>query len=165
MTIIRSNAEVLQRKLITLGVGISPSNNNAELVLGKDWCVFVGVLPDTDKIPAKAIALYDLDGDTQGRIHRSVPGKGYVTIQHPGVAVRVRSENHSSSYNKMVEILDAFAALGRTVISFAEDDSWYYVIHSVNRHTTVRSMGVDEKARRRVLACTVRTNITQQETV
>jgi len=103
-----------------------------------DWPIYKSHLPDGDNIKTNAGAIYDTSGIQD---MRSMNGK---VPEHPGIQIRIRSNNHDTAYTKIEDIARALDDVFNALITIGTVD---YEIQNVSRTSPIVSLGVDEKRR------------------
>ena len=103
-----------------------------------DWPFYISHLPDGANIETNAGAIYDTVGTQDMRsMNGNVP-------EHPGIQIRIRSNNHNTAYVKIEDIANALDEVANDSVEIGDLE---YEIQNVNRTSPIISLGVDENRR------------------
>ena len=105
-----------------------------------DWPIYTGHLPDGTNVETNAGVIYDTPG-TQDM--RSMNGK---VPEHPGIQIRIRSNNRETGYVKIENIARALDDVFNASITIG---TVAYLIQSISRTSPIISLGVEEGTKRR----------------
>lgn len=141
LPMLHSPADVVRWLLVDLGYGTDPADAGA-------WPIFVSAEPS---IPSNCVTCYDTQGLDGGRI--STTGE---RIEQPGVQIRVRGNDHATSYEKAMAIA---TAIDETVYqNTVTIDGTSYSVHQISRGQ-ILAMGRDGVSARMIhtinLICTL----------
>lgn len=125
--------KVLQAWLIEQNVGVDPDTDPIS-----SWPIYSGHMPDEGR--DNAIAVYGTEPIYDARI--LLTGE---TVLHPGLQIRVRSNDPISGYEKAWEITLALDSIEREGI---EIDGIQYMIHAIH-HRGIIPLGPEDAKRRR----------------
>lgn len=127
-------AEVIHRLLIDAELTSLPKYKT-------EWASFVGQMPDGDKTPDTAIAVYDTAGIVDGRIQRT--GE---TIVHPGINIRVRAIGYSAARKKASELFNHLDSVKNQSVQL--DNGTSYKVNAFTHTTDIVSLGEQETRNR-----------------
>lgn len=120
----------------------------------KEWPVFVGSFPDTQKVPDKAICIYDTSGFLDGRCMRT----GNVLV-HEGINIRVRgTEDYDSQYLMARNLFEKLAKIRNDPVVVKTRG---YRIKSFSHTTPIASVGETELRARKSFVLNGLVSITQ----
>lgn len=124
-------SKVIRQLLINLGLC---SN-------GATWPVYATNHPET---PDDSVAVFDVTGTTQGRVHDTGETQDFYGIQ-----VRIRSASQDAGYTKARAIMDAFdLQVGLDSVTVDTDD---YMVYAITRSSDLLSLGYESPTSRRKL--------------
>lgn len=129
---------VLRSLLIFKGLAIIP--HRLALEPAGSWPAYVSAMPDGDKVPHNAIALYDRPGAKDGRAMRT----GEVLTRWSS-QIKVRSDDYRKGWSKAEAIaaqLDAVLRLG------IDAGNYLYFCQSISR-SQIMPLGVEDGPKRR----------------
>lgn len=99
-----------------------------------DWPLYVSHLPDSDNVKTDAGAIYNTTGIND---MRSMNGK---IPQHPGIQLRIRSQNSETGYAKIEDIALTLDEIFRNTVEVDEQE---YEIQNASRTTPIVSLGLE----------------------
>jgi hypothetical protein len=105
-----------------------------------DWPIFLGNMPDNERIPDQAIAVYDTNGLKDGRLMEGP------TIRHPGFQIRVRAMDYGVGWQKAQTIEAKLDTLSRVTVQV---DGEPYSIKVVSQTGSILVLGQEPEGRRR----------------
>lgn len=145
-----SPAEVLRKRLLDLATppGSLPESE-------EDWPIFVGLQVDS---PVETIVISDTLGTSDGRLQ----GTGE-TQEHPGVQIRIRSEDYQIAWRKAVVlagILDTQIRNTQVTIVEDNDETYLYTIQAATRGPII-SLGLEQGTRRMLFTINALLSITE----
>jgi len=117
-----------------------------------DWPLYVSSMPDGDNVKTNCGAIYDTAGVLDGKL-----SSGEV-IQHPGIQIRIRSDNYEMGYAKIEKIALTLDDICWNTITIGEDS---YLLQNISRTTPVVPLGSERGYKRRFsftvnFLCTIR---------
>jgi len=132
----RSVISILADYIInTLSLMTTPSDEG-------NWPLYLSSMPDGDNIKTNCGAIYDTTGVLDGKI-----SDGEV-IQHPGIQLRIRSDDYEIGYAKIEAIA---LALDSVLFDIVSIDAVDYLLQNVSRTTAVVPLGSERGYKRRFL--------------
>ena len=105
-----------------------------------NWPLYISHLPDGSNVKTNAGAVYDTTGVND---MRSMTGEW---PQHPGIQLRIRSDNYETGYKKIEDIAHLLDEVANNTIKI---DDLEYKIQNVSRTSSIVSLGVESGTRRR----------------
>ena len=128
-----SPAMILRAALVDMGKGTFPLSNGI-------WPLYVGQFPDT---PDEAVGVFDTSGQRDGRTQ--VDG---IVHSHPGIQLRIRSNQYTSGYQKANELRIALQTIKGKIVTI---DTVQYTILVVSQIGDILSLGKSEEINKRDL--------------
>lgn len=104
------------------------------------WPLFTSHLPDLDNIKTNCGAIYDTTGVNDLRsMNGGVP-------QHPGIQIRIRSDDYETGYVKIEDIGNALDEVINQSFTIGDLE---YELQNVSRTSPIVSLGMEEGTKRR----------------
>jgi len=107
---------------------------------GNDWPLYISSMPDGDNIETNCGAIYDTAGVLDGKL-----SSGEV-IQHPGIQLRIRSDDYETGYAKIEAIALALDDVSWDTIVVGGNT---YLLQNISRTTSVVPLGSERGYKRR----------------
>ena len=133
MNLEHSPAMILRTALVDMSKGTFPLSNGT-------WPLYVGQFPDT---PDEAVGIFDTSGQRDGRTQ--VDG---VVHSHPGIQLRIRSNQYTAGYQKSNELRIALQTIKGKIVTI---DTVQYTILVVSQIGDILSLGKSEEINKRDL--------------
>lgn len=109
---------------------------------GSDWPLFISSMPDGNDVKVNCGAIYDTSGVLDGKL-----SDGEV-VQHPGIQIRIRSDDYETGYAKIEIIALALDDVDWNTIVI---NSTTYLFQNISRTTPIISLGPERGFKRRFL--------------
>ncbi len=135
--LLTSPAFILASYVIAEGIG-----SMTDPVDNSDWPLYVSYTPDNDDVKTDLGVMYDTSPLKDGRI-----SEGEV-INHFGIQLKIRTDNHVQGYVKAEEIANALDEVLNDSIIINSNE---YLIHNVSRQGAPISLGVEKGTKNRRL--------------
>lgn len=130
-----SPATVLTRFIInSLGKMTTPTD-------GENWPLYSPHMPDGDNVETNCGAVHDTLGVKDSRSISSG-----VVSEHPGVQIRIRTNDYDAGFAKIEDIALALDAVANETIVIGSES---YMIHNVSRTSPITCLGVEPGTKRR----------------
>ncbi len=127
-TLLTSPASILAAYIIDGLEDMSDGNS------GGTWPLFISAMPDSVNVKEDCGAVYNTTGFKDGRLM-----EGQV-IQHYGVQLKIRSEDHDTGWAKAEAIASSLDAVYNTLIT---KDEVEFVLKNISRTSPVISLGLE----------------------
>ena len=105
-----------------------------------DWPLYISHMPDGSNVKTNCGAIYDTTGVND---LRSMTGESY---PHPGIQLRIRSNNYETGYTKIEDIANALDEVLQGSVDIGDLE---YEIQNVSRTSPIVSLGIEPGTRRR----------------
>lgn len=128
-----SPANIIQQLLKDLQLCDDPEDSAPQ------WPGYISFLPDEEDT---AICVYDTRGTDDGRL---MTGE---QIEHPGVQIRIRTQDYNTGWRKAFDIIEQLDGVNRLTVALSSEEA--YLLSNVSRTGGIMPMGIDpEDVRRR----------------
>jgi len=135
----RSIASILAAYIInSLSLMTNPSD-------GDNWPLYISSMPDGDDVEVNCGSIYDTVGILDGKL-----SNGEV-IQHPGIQLRIRSDNYEIGFAKIEAIA---LALDDVSWDTVEVNAIAYLLQNISRTTSIVPLGSERGTKRRFIFTT-----------
>ena len=132
----KAPATVLAAFIInSLGKMTTPTN-------GEGWPLYSPHMPDGDNVETNCGVVYDTFGVNDPRSISSG-----VVSEHPGVQIRIRTNDYNVGFAKIEDIALALDAVANETITVGGES---YKIHNVSRASPIVCLGVEPGTKRRM---------------
>lgn len=108
---------------------------------GEDWPLYSPHMPDGDNVETNCGVVHDTLGVKDPRSISSG-----VVSEHPGVQIRVRTNDYNVGFAKIEDIALALDAVANETITIGSES---YKIHNVSRASPIACLGVEPGTKRR----------------
>jgi len=106
------------------------------------WPLFISGMPDADEVDTNCGAIYDTSGTLDLR-----QMNGY-TPSHPGIQIKIRSQDYNTGYAKLEEVVDALSTVNRVLTIIGTQT---FMVYNVKRTTPIVALGKEPGTKRRYL--------------
>lgn len=119
----------------TLSLMTAPSDES-------NWPLYISSMPDGDDVKVDCGSIYDTAGMLDGKL-----SSGKVVV-HPGIQLRIRSDDYEQGYAKIEAITLALDDVVRDTVTVSGDS---YLLENVSRSTPIVPLGSERGYKRRFL--------------